>query len=101
MKFLKQSDVMTPTNGKDKKIMAITEEQVIQKANEMIEKTAEQMKELVDKVLRSGAFNIDYYENNFVLPHIIVHVAFQEARCQNAPRSPEEASDSKNLSIFF
>lgn len=81
--------------------MAITKEQAEQKANELIDNSATYMKELVKKALSSGALDLNKYEDNFVLPKIIVHAALDTAKFQNRPLYVEDLKESKNLSHFI
>ena len=60
----------------------MTKEQVIEKVNKLINESADCMKKNVDRVLNNGSVDIENYEDNFLLPKIILQALLKEESFQ-------------------
>ena len=63
----------------------LTEEELTKKVHELIEKTAEAMREKYAKLLKEGQLKLNKYEDNYVLPKIIVCALCKEMAWQWTP----------------
>lgn len=57
----------------------ITKEKTKELTHELINRAAKDMHEKMDKVLSSGAVNLDEYDPDFTLPRVILNGLLQDA----------------------
>jgi len=79
----------------------MTKTQATRKTNYLISQAARHMRELIDKALRSGALDLAIYEDDYLLPKIIVSSLLREVTWQYQPLHPEDRKTSKNLDCFI
>ena len=79
----------------------MTKTQLRKKFRELKRNNNELMDELFEKALRSGAFEIKRYEDDFVLPRIIMSAICKQLHSQWEPLTPEWRKEAKNLSHFI
>ena len=60
----------------------MTREQVIEKVNKLINESADCMKKNIERVLDNGSVDIENYEDNFLLPKIILQALLKEESFQ-------------------
>ena len=53
-----------------------------------------------DHLLKSGAINLDSYENNYLLPKIILTVVLEDIAGAYAPLTRKSKADVRNLRHF-
>lgn len=71
-----------------------------ERLDELIKKTGEFLTEETERLLKTGAVDINSFGNDYVLPKILLVVALQNASRQWGPRSKELIKICKNLSKF-
>ena len=72
----------------------MTREQVIEKVNKLINESADCMKKNVERVLNNGSVDIEDYEDNFLLPRIILQALLKEESFQyELERKDKNVSD--------
>ena len=71
-----------------------------EKINEMIPKLAVLIKEKSDQLFDCGGIDTTEYENDFILPRIVMHAALFEASWQYKPTDPESIRRANNLNHF-
>ena len=65
--------------------MAITREDTISRTNQLIDRAAEAMKANVEKLLDSGAIDLEAEPNNFSLPKHIITALLEDETTQYTP----------------
>ena len=55
----------------------------------------------IEKALNSGAFELNDYEDDFLLPKIFMTAMGKEISFQYRPHSKEALSEVKNLELFL
>lgn len=75
----------------------MTKAQILAKVNEMKPDILELIDNRVEKALASGTLNIEDYEDNFILPKIIVSAIGSEIEFQYRPYSKEHIRTRNNL----
>ena len=79
----------------------ITEEKVIARVMKMYDESARNhLHERLNRVLHSGAINLESYEDNHLLPKILIHVLFEELSFQFKPLTTDSREEAKNLRYF-
>lgn len=64
---------------------------------ELIEKTAEDMKQKVDRVFMSGAVNLDSFEEDYRLPKIILYALLQDECYRWKPARRKDVAYANNI----
>lgn len=79
-----------------------TRESVLAKVNEILSNLEEKkIPYLVDRALDSGGFDYEQYEDNYLLPHTIVHALMLELVRITRPLRPCDEKTAKNISIML
>lgn len=60
----------------------MTEKQVEQKTRQLIRESAKHMRANIKRVLNSGSIDISYYNDDFILPKIILQALLKEEQHQ-------------------
>ena len=76
-------------------------EDVISKVQELIAINNDDMMIQVDKILKSGAINLDDFDNNYFLPKIILSALLLSAHNQYLPLSSEGRAEVRNINKFI
>lgn len=79
-----------------------TKEQALAKVKEMVDRDYKDgtILKKCAQLLDSGGLNIEKYEDNYILPRILLHVALKNEVFQYKPRSKEEQKEAANLEHF-
>ena len=79
----------------------MTKKQFTKKFNELKRTTAARITELSDKALKSGAIDLDSWEDNYVLPKIVMTAICRELVNDWKPLDKDYRKESINLQIFL
>ena len=79
----------------------MTNDQVIKKVEELLPQINELILEKTKKALNSGALDVESYENNFVLPKIILSAIGEEIKWQFKPLNQAALKARDNLVSFL
>jgi len=79
-----------------------TRENVLAKVNELLSYIEEKkIPHLVDLALDSGGFDYERYEDNYVLPKIILHAILLELVRQTTPLQRGDEKTAKNIATII
>ncbi len=79
----------------------MTREQAEKKIKELMKEEKGMFWERVQKALSSGALDLDSYEDNYLLPKIIMCAVHGEMEWQYMPLTKEGKKEAKNLKAFL
>lgn len=79
----------------------MTQEQLEQKYNELIEQAVEDLKGSLHKIIQSGAVDIQEYDDDYRLPKLIICAASRRLYDQFRPLSKELTKESYNMYLFL
>jgi len=79
----------------------MTKTQLRKKFKELQRNNNKSMMELFERALKSGALELSNYDDNYILPKIIIHAILLGMVDQWRPLIPEFLRESKNLSHFL
>ena len=80
----------------------MTREQFLEKVKEMLGEDFEKfVMGRAEKALNSGAFDLDDYGNDFILPKIFMSAMGEEIKFQYAPHGKKEIQARNNLTHFL
>ena len=68
----------------------MTKSQLRKKVNELISQSAKAQRDNIDKVLKSGAVNLSDFEDNYLLPKIVISALLTEEIHQYKPFSNQK-----------
>lgn len=75
----------------------ITREDAKNKAVEVAENFFRQVKSKIDSALNSGSVDLESYENNYILPRMIVEAAVKDVYERNLPPTKEWRKEVENI----
>ena len=78
----------------------MTKKQVRSKTSELIRNCSASMRKNIEKVLESGAVNIGSYEDNYLLPKIILVALLKEEIFQYEPHSEKRKIEKEINNIY-
>lgn len=83
--------------------MAITRQAAKRKAYAMLKDDEKKIKQNIVKLLNSGAINLDEWEDDYRLPHLLLSAALEDMAKQHQPPRPttKDKSTLKNLKIYI
>jgi hypothetical protein len=79
----------------------MTKTQLRKNFKSLLKENNEFLTSQLEKAIKSGALNIDEYENNMLLPKIIMHVACLNLADQWYPPYETGRKEIKNLKCFM
>lgn len=79
----------------------MTRKQAEKKISELIRNEKELFWKKVQKGLDSGALNLDSYDDNYLLPKIVMCAVHGEMEWQYTPLTKEGKKEAKNLKLFL
>lgn len=77
-----------------------TKKQCLEKVHEMAEKVPAKILEKADQLIKSGAIELEDYEDNYILPKILLVAALEYEADQWRPFDRNYQKTIKNLSHF-
>lgn len=77
----------------------MTEEQAREKTLNVLANAVNTMKQKLEKAFLTGAFNLEGYEDDYVLPKIIAHALLKDAADDFKPVNKNDIKTSNNLYI--
>lgn len=80
---------------------ALTKNKLKQMINFMVKEDTKTIKKLTEKALISGAFDITAFEDNFILPKIILSAIYEELIWQREPSTQEYKKAKDNIKKFI
>ena len=75
----------------------MTENQFLDKTDELSDKTASDMREKARKLLKSGAIDLSNWENDYRLPKIVTTALCKEAAYQWQPLTRADRKEVSNI----
>lgn len=80
-----------------------TKEEILQKVNELLENSNEEIKKHIEKALESGCVNLSDYENNWILPKLFLSAAYGRMQRSFEPPKDNKAlrKELKNINYFI
>ena len=78
----------------------MTKEQFLTKIDEMSDTTAKAIREKARKILKTGAFEINEYEDDYRLPKIVMCALCEKMAFQWRPLTESDRKELKNLKHF-
>jgi hypothetical protein len=80
----------------------MTKEQFLAKVKEMLDDGfVDFIMKRAEKALKSGAINLDSYEDDYVLPKIFMSAMGDEIKFQYKPHNPKDIRTRNNLEKFL
>jgi hypothetical protein len=81
--------------------MSITREQFLEKVGELLPDLNTFIMEKAEKALKSGALDLEKYEDNYLLPKIFMYAMGKEIKDQYKPYNKKDVTVGNNLSYFL
>ena len=78
----------------------VTNIEVMDKVHELLSKSHATIIAKSERILHSNAIDLDSYENDYLLPKMILYVALRECADSWKPNTPSVREDLKNLEHF-
>lgn len=78
----------------------MTKKQLRKKMNELIRENNKMIKEKLEKLLKSGAIDLPFYEDNYLLPKLIMCAMAKETAFQFKPLSNQK-EHQKDIENFY
>lgn len=69
-----------------------TKEEILSKVDSLLENSTNEIKKHIERVLETGCLNLNEYENNWILPKLLVSSAYGKMQ-----RSFEPPKDNRKL----
>ena len=79
----------------------MTKNQARKKTRELIRKASSLMREKLEKALVCGALDLDSYEDDYILPRIIVCALLEDAKYRFRPLHKDFKKEIDNLNRFL
>ena len=79
----------------------MTKEQLKQKYDELCQSAQETLFYKLEVAVASGAIDLGSYDDNYVLPKIVLTAALKSIMSNWQPLSAEWADEAKNLELFL
>ena len=79
----------------------MTKEQFLTKIDEMSDTTASDMREKARKLLKTGAIDLDAWENDYRFPKIVMCALSKEAAYQWQPLTRPDRKEVSNIEHFI
>ena len=79
----------------------MTKKQIRKKIMEMVRDDKKYIQEKVEKALKSRAFDIKDYEDDYRLPKIILHAIYKDLCWQRKPLYKEHSKIAENIYIVI
>ena len=75
----------------------MTKQQLRQKFNELIRENNKMLREKLEKLLKSGAIDLNNWEDNYVLPKLVMCAMGKEISFQWKPLSKDHKNEIENF----
>ena len=79
----------------------MTEQQLYQKTLELMEQVSERISDQIKTALKSGAINLDQYEDNYLLPKILVTAILRQNADDYEPIGARDKKEVKNIGYIL
>lgn len=79
----------------------MTRQEVRKKTRELIRRSASDMRKNIERVLKSGAINLEEYEDSYLLPKIIIIALLKEEIFQHEPPESFRKEAMKEVDNIF
>ena len=79
----------------------MTKKQIQKKTRQLIRESAQSMRKNIDRILLSGAVDITAYEDNYILPKMIICALLKEEQHQYKPLDNNKQMDKDIENMYL